>query len=42
MQEDFLLVDGYNIIHAWDELRELMEDVSLESARVKLIDTLSN
>jgi len=42
LQEDFLLVDGYNIIHAWDELRELMEDVSLESARVKLIDTLSN
>ena len=37
-----MLVDGYNIIHAWDELRELMEDVSLESARVKLIDTLSN
>ena len=35
-----MLVDGYNIIHAWDELRELMEDVSLESARVKLIDTL--
>ena len=33
-----MLVDGYNIIHAWDELRELMEDVSLESARVKLID----
>ncbi|HIY04153.1 MAG TPA: NYN domain-containing protein [Candidatus Anaerotignum merdipullorum] len=42
MQEDFLLVDGYNIIHAWDELRELMEEVSLESARWKLMDMLSN
>lgn len=42
MQEDFLLVDGYNIIHAWDELRDLMETVSLESARQKLMDILSN
>lgn len=42
VQEDYLLVDGYNIIHAWDELREIMEDVSLESARVKLMDLLSN
>lgn len=42
MQDDFLLVDGYNIIHAWDELRELMEDVSLESARQRLMDILSN
>lgn len=42
MQEDFLLVDGYNIIHAWDELRELMETVSLESARQRLMDILSN
>lgn len=42
MQEDYLLVDGYNMIHAWDELRELMEEVSLESARVKLMDLLSN
>lgn len=42
MQEDFLLVDGYNIIHAWDELRELVEEVSLESARWKLMDMLSN
>ena len=42
MQEDFLLADGYNIIHAWDELRELMEEVSLESARWKLMDMLSN
>lgn len=42
MRKEYLLVDGYNIIHAWDELRELMEDVSLESARQKLMDILSN
>ncbi len=42
MQEDFLLVDGYNIIHAWEELKELARDVSLESARQKLMDILSN
>lgn len=42
MAKEFLLVDGYNIIHAWDELRELMEDVSLESARQRLMDILSN
>ena len=33
LAKEFLLVDGYNIIHAWSELRELVEDVSLESAR---------
>ncbi|MBR5270276.1 MAG: NYN domain-containing protein, partial [Anaerotignum sp.] len=42
MAKEFLLVDGYNIIHAWDELKELVEDVSLESARQKLMDVLSN
>ncbi|KAF5071999.1 YacP-like NYN domain protein [anaerobic digester metagenome] len=42
MHKEFLLVDGYNIIHAWDDLKELARDVSLESARQKLIDILSN
>ena len=37
----FLIVDGYNIIHAWPELEDLTA-VSLESARVKLMDILSN
>lgn len=41
MNRDFLLVDGYNIIHSWDDLSELCE-VSLESARQKLMDTMSN
>ncbi|MCD8036461.1 MAG: NYN domain-containing protein [Clostridiales bacterium] len=37
----FLIVDGYNIIHAWPELEDLTS-VSLESARVKLMDILCN
>ena len=41
MAKEFLLVDGYNMIHAWKELKELVE-VSLESARQKLLDILSN
>lgn len=41
MAKEFLLVDGYNIIHAWDELKELFE-LSLESARQRLIEILSN
>jgi len=41
LNRDFLLVDGYNIIHAWDDLSELCE-VSLESARQKLMDIMSN
>nr|WP_312649867.1 TetM/TetW/TetO/TetS family tetracycline resistance ribosomal protection protein [Aminipila sp.] len=39
--EVFLLVDGYNIIHAWPELKELVED-NMEGARMKLLDMLSN
>jgi predicted RNA-binding protein with PIN domain len=35
-----LVVDGYNVIHAWDELRELM-NVSLEAARDSLIARLA-
>ncbi|MDD3403319.1 MAG: TetM/TetW/TetO/TetS family tetracycline resistance ribosomal protection protein [Hespellia sp.] len=37
----YLLVDGYNIIFAWDELRELAE-VNLDSARDRLIDIMCN
>ena len=42
LAKECLLVDGYNIIHAWEDLKELAEDVSLESARQKLMDVLSN
>ncbi|MDR3602370.1 MAG: TetM/TetW/TetO/TetS family tetracycline resistance ribosomal protection protein [Desulfosporosinus sp.] len=38
---EYLLVDGYNIIHAWPELNELVDD-NMEGARMKLLDTLSN
>ncbi len=41
MKREYLLVDGYNIIHAWTELMELSE-VSLESSRNKLMDIMSN
>lgn len=38
---EYLLVDGYNIIFAWEELRELAK-VSLSSARDRLMDILCN
>ena len=38
---EYLLVDGYNIIFAWDELKKLSEK-SLEDARGVLIDRLRN
>ena len=37
--EEYLLVDGYNIIFAWDDLRELSE-TDLAAARGKLADIL--
>lgn len=40
-KEEYLLVDGYNIIFAWEELRELAQ-TNIESARNKLMDILSN
>ena len=39
--EEVLLVDGYNIIFAWPDLKE-MAGVSLEYARQTLMDVLSN
>lgn len=39
--EDYLLVDGYNIIHAWDELRAIARE-DLEGARARLIHRLRN
>ena len=38
---EYLLVDGYNIIFAWDELNALSKE-SLEAARHKLMDILCN
>lgn len=40
-EEEYLLVDGYNIIFAWEGLRDLA-NASIEAARNKLMDILSN
>ncbi len=39
--EEYLLVDGYNIIHAWDDLKRLAAQ-DLDGARLRLMDILSN
>lgn len=39
--EEYLLVDGYNIIFAWPDLKALAED-NMDAARMKLMDILSN
>lgn len=40
-QDDYLLVDGYNIIFAWDELKAIAaEDVN--AARERLVNIMSN
>ena len=38
---EYVLVDGYNIIFAWDDLRKIAQD-SLESARNRLIERMRN
>jgi predicted RNA-binding protein with PIN domain len=40
-KQDHLIVDGYNVIYAWDDLAELAKE-SLSAARERLADTLSN
>ena len=39
--KEYLLVDGYNIIFSWDELKKIAED-SLETARSMLINMMCN
>lgn len=39
--EEYLLVDGYNIVFAWPELKALTE-VNMDGARMKLLDSLCN
>jgi len=36
-----VIVDGYNVIHAWPQLKKLLTEVSLETARDKLVDRLA-
>ena len=38
---EYLLVDGYNIIFAWDELKELAK-INIDGAREALIEVLNN
>lgn len=38
---DYLLVDGYNVIFAWDDLRRIAES-NLDAARRRLMDILCN
>jgi len=38
---EYLLVDGYNIIFAWEELRALAQ-INIDSAREALVEILSN
>ena len=40
-EKEYLLVDGYNIIFAWDELRNLAQG-DVKAARDSLMDRLSN
>ena len=40
-KDQYLLVDGYNIIFAWENLKETAKH-SLESARIQLLDILTN
>ena len=50
IKQKYLLVDGYNIIHAWKDLKGLLaaenapreqQSIDLESARFKLLDIMS-
>jgi len=40
-KEEYLLVDGYNIIYAWQELKELADE-NMDGAKMKLLDALCN
>ena len=36
-----LVVDGYNVLHAWTSLKRLASEASLEAARDKLVERLA-
>lgn len=40
IKDEYLLVDGYNIIFAWPDLKELAQE-NMDGARTKLLDMLS-
>lgn len=39
VREEYLLVDGYNVVFAWEDLKDLAQ-VSIDGARGKLLDVL--
>ena len=39
--KEYLIIDGYNIINSWDDIFDL-DTLSLEEARIKLLDILSD
>lgn len=39
--EEYLLVDGYNVIYAWEDLKELAE-INMDAARDRLLDIMCN
>lgn len=41
IKEEYLLVDGYNIIFAWPELKEIAIN-NMDGAKIKLLETLCN
>ena len=40
-RDEWLLVDGYNIIYDWDDLRRISEE-NMDAARIRLLDMLVN
>lgn len=40
-KDEYLLVDGYNVIYGWEELKELAE-TTIDGARGRLLDILCN
>ncbi|MCR5835441.1 MAG: NYN domain-containing protein [Lachnospiraceae bacterium] len=41
VNERYLIIDGYNIIFAWDELKDIAKS-NIDGARDKLVDLISN
>ncbi len=41
VKEEYLLVDGYNIVFAWEDLKSLSE-INIDAARNKLLDRMCN
>ena len=41
LKDKYLLIDGYNMIYAWDELKQFAAD-NMMAARDKLLDIISN